>query len=84
MGLTLRVPGDPPGPGFYREGCVDEVMRGMLDDRGTSPAESLGWTPACDVFEDAEEVVIRVALAGVDPKDVEIRFENGVLTLPSR
>jgi HSP20 family protein len=59
----------------------DEVMRGLLDERGAPPAEPLGWTPACDVFEDAEEVVIRAALAGVDPKDVEIRFENGVLTL---
>ena len=45
------------------------------------PAESIGWTPACDVFEDVDEVVIRAALAGVDPKDVEIRVENGVLTL---
>jgi HSP20 family protein len=53
----------------------------MLDERGTLPAESLGWTPACDVFEDDNEVVIRAALAGVEPKDVEIRVENGVLTM---
>ena len=59
----------------------EQVLRGMFDDRGEQPAESLGWTPACDVFEDADEVVIRAALAGVDPKDVDIRFENGVLTL---
>jgi HSP20 family protein len=54
----------------------EEILRGMLDERGTQPAESLGWTPACDVFEDAEEVVIRAALAGVDPKDVEIRLSS--------
>jgi HSP20 family protein len=59
----------------------DEVMSRVLDERAAQPAESIGWTPACDVFEDTDEVVIRVALAGVDPKDVEIRFENGVLTL---
>ena len=59
----------------------EEVLRGMLDERGTLPAESLGWTPACDVFEDDNEVVIRAALAGVEPKDVEIRVENGVLTM---
>jgi HSP20 family protein len=53
----------------------------MLDEREVKPAESIGWTPACDVFEDVDEVVIRAALAGVDPKDVEIRVENGVLTL---
>ncbi|HVP68076.1 MAG TPA: Hsp20/alpha crystallin family protein [Anaeromyxobacteraceae bacterium] len=59
----------------------EEVNR-LFDERMTgSPAESLGWTPACDVYEDGEEVVIRAALAGVEPKDVDIRFENGVMTL---
>ncbi len=61
---------------------IQEEMGRLLDERtATPPAESIGWTPACDVFEDADEVVIRAALAGVDPKDVEIRVENGVLTL---
>jgi len=60
----------------------NEVAR-LFDDRltATTPAESLGWTPACDIYEDGEEVVIRAALSGVEPKDVDIRFENGVLTL---
>ena len=65
---------------------IQEEMGRMLDERGPQPAESIGWTPACDVFEDNDEVVIRAALAGVDPKDVEIRVENGVLAvhLPKR
>jgi HSP20 family protein len=60
---------------------IQEEMGRMLDERATQPAESIGWTPACDIFEDNDEVIIRAALAGVDPKDVEIRVENGVLTL---
>jgi len=60
---------------------IQEEMGRMLDEREVKSAESIGWTPACDVFEDNDEVVIRAALAGVDPKDVEIRVENGVLTL---
>jgi HSP20 family protein len=43
--------------------------------------ESVGWTPPCDIYEDGEEIVVRAELAGVEPKDVDIRFENGVLTL---
>ena len=43
--------------------------------------ESVGWTPACDIYEDGEEIVVRAELAGVEPKDVDIRFENGVLTV---
>lgn len=58
----------------------DEMSR-LLDERRVGSPESMGWTPACDVYEDGDEVVIRVALAGVNPKDVDIRFENGVLTL---
>jgi HSP20 family protein len=58
-----------------------EEMSRLFDERMAGPAESLGWTPACDIYEDGEEVVIRSALAGVEPKDVDIRFENGVLTL---
>jgi HSP20 family protein len=60
----------------------DEVNR-MFDDRLTTRTggESVGWTPACDIFEDEEGVALRFELAGVDPKDVDIRFENGVLTL---
>ena len=60
---------------------IQEEMGRIFDERLEKPAESIGWTPACDVYEDADEVVIRAALAGVDPKDVEIRVENGVLTL---
>jgi HSP20 family protein len=60
---------------------LQEEMSRFFDERLAQPAESLGWTPACDVYEDGDEVVIRAALAGVNPKDVDIRFENGVLTL---
>ena len=54
----------------------------MFDDRLIPrTGESVGWTPKVDIFEDEEGVSLRFELAGVDPKDVDIRFENGVLTL---
>lgn len=58
----------------------DEMAR-LFDDRGFRAGESVGWTPAADIYEDGEGVTLRFELAGVDPKDVDIRFENGVLTL---
>ena len=60
---------------------LQEEMSRLFDERLVGSAESMGWTPACDVYEDGEEVVIRSALAGVAAKDVDIRFENGVLTV---
>jgi HSP20 family protein len=60
----------------------EEMNRALGDERLLFRAgESVGWTPACDIYEDEEEIVVRADLAAVDPKDVEIRFENGVLTL---
>ena len=58
----------------------DEVNR-LFDDRGFRGGESVGWTPPCDIYEDEEAVTLRFELAGVDPKDVDVRFENGVLTV---
>ncbi len=60
----------------------DEMAR-LFDDRvgNRASGESVGWTPACDIYEDEDAVALRFDLAGVDPKDVEIRFENGVVTL---
>ena len=60
----------------------EEMNRAFGDERAMFRAgESVGWTPACDIYEDGEEIVVRAELAGVEPKDVDIRFENGVLTL---
>ena len=58
----------------------DEVNR-LFDDRAYGSTESVGWTPPCDIYEDEEAVTLRFELAGVDPKDVDVRFENGVLTV---
>ncbi len=58
----------------------DEVNR-LFDDRAYRGSESVGWTPPCDIYEDAEAVTLRFELAGVEPKDVDVRFENGVLTV---
>jgi HSP20 family protein len=58
----------------------DEMSR-LFDDRLIRAGESVGWTPACDIYEDSDEYTVRAELAGVNAKDVDIRFENGVLTL---
>jgi len=34
-----------------------------------------------DVYETANEVVVKASVAGVDPEKVEITFEKGVLTI---
>ncbi len=59
----------------------EEMSRLFTEDRLFRGSESVGWTPACDIYEDDEAVTARFELAGVDPKKVDIQFENGVLTI---
>ena len=39
------------------------------------------WAPAVDIFEQGNDIVLKAELPGVDPKDVDIRLENNVLSL---
>lgn len=39
------------------------------------------WTPACDILETREAVIVRAEVPGVKREDIEISLDNGVLTL---
>jgi HSP20 family protein len=61
---------------------VDQVFNGLLSERGlASDAPVAAWTPRVDVKEEATRFVIHADIPGVDPKDIEITLEEGVLTL---
>ena len=40
-----------------------------------------GWLPPVDVYETDQNVMLKAELPGVDPKNVEIRVEDGTLYL---
>jgi HSP20 family protein len=42
---------------------------------------SAAWTPRCDIREDAERFVILADLPGIDPKDIEIAMDKGILSI---
>src|SRR6201997_3214553 len=50
---------------------------------GRSREESslTSWAPAVDIFETEHELVVKADLPDVDPKDLDIRVENNVLTI---
>ncbi len=39
------------------------------------------WAPRVDVKEEAERFLIRADVPGVDPRDIEVSVEDGVLTI---
>ena len=47
----------------------------------TTNSSDVTWLPVVDVHEEAERFVVRADLPGVEPKDVEITAEKGVLTI---
>jgi HSP20 family protein len=59
----------------------DEAFRRTIGRGGEEDwASSTRW-PALEVFERHNEIVVQAELPGVDPKDIDIRLENNVLTI---
>jgi HSP20 family protein len=55
----------------------DSALHGWSGDaNGTTQ-----WTPAADIYETADELVVALDLPGVDPKMVDVSVENNVLTI---
>ena len=52
----------------------------LAGDGDTNLATS-DWVPAVDIKEEPERYVIHADVPGVDPKDIEVSMENGVLSI---
>jgi HSP20 family protein len=39
------------------------------------------WAPAVDIYETEQELVVKADLPDVDPRDLDIRVENNLLTI---
>jgi HSP20 family protein len=65
---------------------IQEEMGRMLDERESKPAESIGWTPACDVLEDGSFTRTFALPTSVEPEKVHAQSRHGVLAvhLPKR
>lgn len=56
------------------------VFQDSLSRLFSEPA-SRPWSPAVDIFENENELVLKADVPDVDPKEVGIQIENGTLTL---
>jgi HSP20 family protein len=63
-----------------RLGLFDQIRREAADGDNSNVVTS-HWRPAVDIREEAERYVIEADLPGIDPKDIEITMEQGVLTI---
>jgi HSP20 family protein len=78
------IPYDP----FRMINQLQEEMNKLFENRvaraGGSDLSNVvtsEWVPAVDIKEEQERFVILADVPGVDPKDIEVTMENGVLTM---
>jgi HSP20 family protein len=61
-------------------------MNRLFDNAGRAwgpdePSATTTWSPAVDIFETADEIVVKAELPGMERKDIALNLENNVLTL---
>ena len=61
----------------------DQVNRlfGNVLERSAEESNLTSWAPAVDIYETEQELVVKADLPEVDPKDLDIRVENNILTI---
>lgn len=65
---------------LHRE--MDTVMNPRaVAGNDTTNAATADWIPAVDIKEEETRYVVMADVPGVDPEDIEIHMDNGLLTL---
>jgi HSP20 family protein len=61
----------------------DQINRLFSDafERTEGESNLTAWAPAVDISENEHELLVKADLPGIDPKDLDIRVENNVLTI---
>ena len=61
---------------------MDRLWDSFFEGRPTRRArEEVEWLPSLDVAETKSDLVVKVELPGMDPKDIDISLSDGVLTI---
>ena len=59
----------------------DSLGRLRADFGLVEALEGTTWSPAVDIAETDNEIVLKADVPGIDPKEVDIQVQNGTLTL---
>ncbi len=72
-------------PGFGRltdlRDEIDRLFEAPLAELARSSHILSGWTPALDVYEDKDNVYVRVELPGMKKEDIDLSLHNGSLSI---
>jgi HSP20 family protein len=60
---------------------MEDLMHRFFGDEAGNGAAAQAWSPRVDLEESDQAITVKADLPGVDPKNVEVAIENGVLTV---
>src|SRR5256885_4350984 len=69
---------------FRGVSTLQEQINRLFNDAfegSTQESNLTTWAPAVDIFENEHELVVKADLPEIDPKDLDIRVENNILTI---
>src|SRR5580765_2141068 len=58
---------------------MNSLFRDLND--GDSPLTTASFVPAVDIYEDAQKVMLKLEVPGIEEKDLDVRVENNTLTV---
>lgn len=80
--MLARIHRDPLSLMTQLRRDVERAFNGLEEGMPSSgEVTAAAWAPAVDIKEEDGAYVLHADLPGVDPKDIELNMENGVLTL---
>jgi HSP20 family protein len=72
---------EPFRGGVALQGGVNSLFRDLNANQGEGARTTASFVPAVDVYEDAQKVVLKLEVPGVEEKDLDVRVENHTLTV---
>jgi HSP20 family protein len=70
-----------PAQGYVDFPASVQLLDEMVDRWFNQPAAARPWAPAVDVIENDQELVLSADLPGIKMENVEVKIEDGTLTL---
>ncbi|MDH5378037.1 MAG: Hsp20 family protein, partial [Gammaproteobacteria bacterium] len=60
---------------------LNSLFRGRAPAVGNGELSASDWVPAVDIKEEPNQYIIHADVPGVEPKDIHVSMENGVLSI---
>jgi HSP20 family protein len=79
--MLARIQNDPLSLMNQWRRDIERVFSGFEDGGSRGEITAAAWAPAVDIKEEDDSYVVHADIPGIDPNNIELNMENGVLTL---